>query len=481
MMQRVLNSAQNVTFQLDVEKRLLLFVASMKRPNIRSVYFPKYSVHIATLSTFLSNCPQLEILKFDGEPLGLEHIYISHPTLRMLDIECRSFCPFTIHRPNLTHLCTYDGTLVGKRDVVTTSLFCPLLTNVCLAAIHSAPAVLEFMAIHALNIEVLEFSCGGEERIRSLTNFKSVHFLGLINYEGVAPFVFEQCPLLDTLELNSKKEVGVVDVQHQRLRVLVVSESTSSSSVALDCPSLEKLYLKGTNKIEKCLEGLNSSCPKLKCLGVDMAMFEGNPIDAYHETLEEMRMSNLSRGGVRLVCLRLTTLSLSIEIDNIVLPNIEAHCPNLKELGICNYQNPIKLPALLNLLPVLESLCISNSIRHGSELVLVHPHVHKVWIARSIWLPMLFLSMPNLGESSIYESHVAQLSVASKKSVTLEPTAHGGSACGEKKRVFKREELLTLEIRHENRMLKVVHGDDTLWIKCWVSILHHITTCICHR
>lgn len=89
---------------------------------------------------------------------------------------------------------------------------------------------------------------------------------------------------------------------------------------------------------------------------VDMVMFHGESLDVYHETVEELMMLNLHEDGVCLTlpCLRVLRLSS----ENMVLPRLGAYCPNLKELCVMKYEDLGKLPSLLDLFPVLESLSI---------------------------------------------------------------------------------------------------------------------------
>lgn len=62
-----------------------------------------------------------------------------------------------------------------------------------------------------------------------------------------------------------------------------------------------------------CLMNLNSMCPTLKELWVDMYKGtgeEGEPLQIFHETLEKIELSQLSHCGVRLTCPQLKILIL---------------------------------------------------------------------------------------------------------------------------------------------------------------------------
>ena len=142
----------------------VMMVAGHERPNLRTLFLPKNSVDTATFSLLLSNSPQLDSIKIDGELLGANHIQISHPTLRTIEIECQKPRPLTVHCPNLTHLSTiYDAHYIIDEEAET-SLFCPLLTDLSSSEIHSAPSVLVFMFTHAPNSERLEVIARGRIR-----------------------------------------------------------------------------------------------------------------------------------------------------------------------------------------------------------------------------------------------------------------------------------------------------------------------------
>lgn len=195
------------------------------------------------------------------------------------------------------------------------------------------------MATHAPNIQRLEANCCGEDRYSTLMHFKSLCSLFLINSGNISPQAFDHWPLLETLDIlvlggEGGVELGILDVRHQKLGHLRVQDLSGSSSIVLSCPSLKLLDLVGTIMVENCLAHLTSMCPKLERLGLDMITFQGEPLHIFLENVEEMTMSNLTRGGVRLTCPRLKILEFIDKVESMPLPNFEAYCPNLKELNI---------------------------------------------------------------------------------------------------------------------------------------------------
>lgn len=106
MIQRILNFAGKVTISRNVGLMLTRSVADMERPKLRILSLPSESVDIITLLLFLSKSLQLVSLKVDGELLGSDRIYIIHPTLQILDIQCHTPRPLAIYCPNLYHLST---------------------------------------------------------------------------------------------------------------------------------------------------------------------------------------------------------------------------------------------------------------------------------------------------------------------------------------------------------------------------------------
>lgn len=252
-------------------------------------------------------------------------------------------------------------------------------------------------------------------------------------------------------------------MSHKMLRKVHLHHRNHFSNVTLNCPSLEELDLVKTDMVENCLELLNSTCPKVKSLKVDMAMFEGESFNVYHETVEELMMLNHYEDGVCLTlpCLRVLRLSCGA----MALPRLGTCCPNLKELCVSECDDLGKLPSLLDLFPVLESLSISHSCPFRLQVDLMHPHVQKVLIACMDKGQHIVLSMPNLEELYIFKSCITELTLASNKSVTLEPTCYGRSSRGGRKMVSRGGESLTLGIDYMQNMLGVVHGRDTLWME----------------
>lgn len=418
-------------------------MVGVERVHLRSLYLPHRSVDTSKLSCLLSNCPELENLKIRGEPFGSDHIHVTHSKLRILEIECFSPRPLTIHCPNLTRLFTFvrkmpvDG-MPG--DARTIYLFCPLLIHLRLPKQHSIPAFLEYMASHAPNVEELRFDCCGEDRSNIVTQFKSLRQLAMYNCEDIQPHAFDELPFLDDLMLNAfnrVEAVGPVIVGHQRLRKLCISHFICSSSPELSCPLLEELTLCETYMPEASLEHLNDTCPKLKRLEVDMTDFPGESLTVYHEALEEMKVCDLQCARVRLTCPQLKILDFACDHDTgMVLPNSEADCSHLKHLRITGYNHIRMLPSILKLFPLLETLHIGFMSIDGEELDLVHPHVQDVGLNGLTMRQKLVLSMTSLGHLYVYNSNISELTVASNNSVTLEPTHWAKVPCKGEKKVF---------------------------------------------
>lgn len=114
---------------------------------------------------------------------------------------------------------------------------------------------------------------------------------------------------------------------------------------------------------------------------------------------------------------------------------------------------------------MIVSISISDRRPYNLQLDLAHPHVRKFWINHTYKVRQLVLSMPDLEKLYIFASTISELIVASNKSVTLESTRYEGSSCGGPKKVFKRGKPVTLIIDFKENMLKVVHGEDTMWME----------------
>lgn len=254
-------------------------------------------------------------------------------------------------------------------------------------------------------------------------------------------------------------------MRHQKLGQVHVRDTCECSQVVICCPLLEHLDLVGIISMVNCLDQLNSTCPILKRLKVDMSAFQGEPLSIFLENVEEMMMSNLTRAKVRLDCPKLTNLCVSYTFLPEVLLKFMAHCPKLKDLRVTGYNQSSVLSSFLNFFSLLESLNIERSSIEGENLDLVHPHIQEVGFTNVRMRQKVVLSIPHLENLYIFESNICKLTATSNKSVTLEPSSYEGSSPRGVKKVWKRGESVTLGIRHDKNMLGVVHGDDTFWME----------------
>ena len=154
MASRLLRAAEEVRFLCDVDHEVPMSVIGMLGQELRILDLPFFSFYSAFFSALPSQFLHLKSLLVRGELKGEDPIFICHPTLETLKIGCEEPRSLTIDCPNLTYLSTDDEEFASdvEQGYSVPSLFCPLLTTLCLSPLHCTSGVLESMAAHAPNV-----------------------------------------------------------------------------------------------------------------------------------------------------------------------------------------------------------------------------------------------------------------------------------------------------------------------------------------
>ena len=197
--------------------------------------------------------------------LGILHFV--HKTSQSLDLNC----------PELTCL-SITGEEHGRhRGIHPTrySLNCPKLTQLELSSIHCTPKLSKTFALCAPHITLVQVKCDKEYPYDALTQFGSLKHLFLRQAcNDIPPLVF-QLPRLETLNMDGNQYAKKLEVRHPSLRELTIVDLWSSTSLRLNCPSLEAFIFRSYQVDGKFIGNLHMSYPSLRKVEIDGHYYVG--------------------------------------------------------------------------------------------------------------------------------------------------------------------------------------------------------------
>ena len=428
----VLCVAERVQFSIPFNKYQERILGGVLGVHLRTLELPHSCAYPDFFVVLLSHCPELRSLLIKGEPLGQDPIHICHAKLEIFEVRCRIDRPLTIDCLNLTRLSTAgngDHLPAGVSGTKQAPFFrCPNLTSLFLAPLHCVSGMLESMAAHAPNIEWLESYCRVDAPFEVLYNFKALQGLKLRACGTIPLGAFNKWPRLERLTLHGHRFASNLRVRHTGLKYIEIEDGIGLTSPSISCFSLEELCLLFYEFGEECLEGLNTSCPKLKSLYIEGSVRKRQdpraevPINFRHENLEECRIINLSHRPICVVCpilLKLVVVRAEFECYD-VSHKFMALCASLTVLQLSGALTNELCCSIILTLRNLRRLEISGLECFGENdsLELKHSNL-KDLVIRKTHMATIVLEMEHIERVEIVNSCVGVLKVSSVERVTL--------------------------------------------------------------
>ena len=188
------------------------------------------------------------------------------------------------------------------------------LTSLHLSPLHCASGVLGSIAAHCPNIKVLKAYLTPRSPPSVLNLFESLEDLTFNICLPVHDALIRQRRILDHPPLPGGELTSALEqVNRQQIRALIVSDTLGLLSPSLPWPLLEMLWLSdcGNNYGVECLKDLTNLCPRLKSAWIRMYYCHDDPLELYHETLEELEIVG-SRGAPKCIsCPRLRKMVMN--------------------------------------------------------------------------------------------------------------------------------------------------------------------------